>query len=126
MKTRFLLVITCLCLSIFGNGLATSYGDNPPNQTAIVLIGQLDNNQGPNDVEAYTDQVNVYVVFHRSFGVVNITLYNESWVSIYSNVVDTAIQQTVIIPISGTPSGIYSVLLENGLGFSEGDFSKTN
>lgn len=119
-------MLTCLCLSISGIVFANPYRDDPPNQTPIVLNGRLDYNQGPNDVEAYTDQVNFYVVFHRCFGIVSITLFNELGVSVYSDVVDTAIQQTVVIPISGNPSGTYSVLLESGLGFSEGDFSKTN
>lgn len=115
-------------LILFVNANANSFIQKsiPEGYEQIRLHGQLELGHGPNDVEAYTDQVNIYVVFHRSFGVVNITLFNELGVSVYSDVVDTTIQQTVIIPISGKPSGTYSVLLESDLGYSEGDFSKTN
>lgn len=120
-KTLFLFVF-CL-VGISGMCITT---DPPTGLQEIHLNGKLDLNHGLNDIETYTDQVNVYVVFHRGFGVVSITLFNELGVSVYSDVVDTAIQQTVVIPISGKPSGIYSVLLESALGYSEGDFSKTN
>lgn len=120
-KTLFLLVF-CL-VGISGMCVTT---DPPTGLQEIHLNGKLDNNHGTSDIEAYIDQVNVYVVFHRCFGVVNITLYNESWVSIYSDAVDTAIQQTVIIPISGTPQGTYTLVLENAFGYSEGDYDKTN
>lgn len=85
-------------LILFVNANANSFIQKsiPEGYEQIHLHGQLELGHGPNDVEAYTDQVNIYVV-------------------------DTTIQQTVIIPISGKPSGTYSVLLESDLGYSEGE-----
>ena len=97
---------------------------NPHGYEEIILIGQLDITHGPDDIEAYTDQNNVYVLFHRDFGYVSITLYAESGAMVYSDVVNTGVQQTVIIPITGVPNGIYTLVLENAFGNSEGDFSK--
>ena len=124
MRKRYLAILICVCLSVLGSSFATPFYDDPPNQTPIVLRGTLDYNQGPSDIETYTDQMNVYVIFHRSFGLVNITLYNEFWMSIYSDVVNTSVQQTVVIPITGTSDGVYTLVLENANGYAEGDYVK--
>lgn len=124
-------IVTCFILAfslckadvVKFNGINCE-NDIPDGNEIIELIGMLDYSQGPNDVEAYTDQMNVYVVFHRSFGLVNITLYNEFWVSIYSDVVNTSVQQTIVIPITGTSEGVYTLVLENANGYAEGDYVK--
>lgn len=98
--------------------------DNPPDYLPLELVGQLDYNTGHDDIEAYVDGNNVYVYFHRDFGYVSISLYNETGLMVYSNVVNTSVQQTVIIPISGTSDGTYTLMLENAFGILEGDFNK--
>ena len=45
-------------------------------------------------------------------------------VSIYTDVVNTSVQQTVIIPITGAPNGTYTLVLENTTGYAEGEFNK--
>lgn len=41
-------------------------------------------------------------------------------------VVNTAVQQQVIIPITGFIDGVYSVVLESVTGYADGDFEKNN
>lgn len=131
--SRKIALVICFVLSLFFCNANTfnlelnsvfNEHDIPDGNELIELNGLLDNNQGPKDVEAYTDQMNVYVVFHRSFGLVNITLYNEFWMSLYSDVVNTSVQQTVVIPITGTSEGVYTLVLENANGYAEGDYVK--
>lgn len=119
-------IVFTFLLMLFVNATASSFIQKsiPEGYEQIPLHGQLELGQGSNDIEAYTDQMNVYVIFHRSFGLVNITLYNEFWMSIYSDVVNTSVQQTVVIPITGTSEGVYTLVLENANGYAEGDYVK--
>ena len=54
----------------------------------------------------------------------NILIYNAMGGLIYNNVMDTSMQQTMIIPVSGTFSGTYSVVVNNANGYAEGDFER--
>ena len=81
-------------------------------------------NAGPNSIEAYVYQNSVYVYFHQNFGNVQITLYDPNAVIIYNDVVNTAVQQIVIIPITSQAEGIYTIVLENPSGYADGDFEK--
>lgn len=119
-------IIVFLFTITISNGIksANPSDDTPPNYNPIELKGKLDVNAGPSDIDAYADANTVYVVFHCNFGYVNITLYNELGLSVYSDVVDTSVQQTVIIPITGAPSGDYILVLENANGYAEGEFNK--
>ena len=64
--------------------------------------------------------------FNQSFGNVGISVYNEAGNLVYGGMVDTSVQQTVIIPIMGSSSGIFSVALDNAFGCAEGDFERGN
>ena len=123
-----LLFLSAIFFFLFSNSTgsksANPYDDDPPSYNIIELTGKLDSSAGINDIEAYFDGNSVYVIFHRDFGYVSITLYAESGAMVYSDVVNTGVQQTVIIPITGVPNGIYTLVLENAFGNSEGDFSK--
>ena len=123
MKKRVLaLVIACICMSAVGGNFKSQHRDIPPDLTPIELRGLLDLNQGPNDIEAYKDQFAVYVYFHRSFGSVNISLFNETGGWVYSTVVNTNVQQTVVIPMTTFPDGVYLVEVSNNNCHIEGDF----
>ena len=125
MKKRILtLFIACLCLVTLKNSFATSHHDTPPDQTPIELRGTLDLGHGPNSVEAYTDGNSVYVCFHQNFGNVSISLYNAWGMMVYSNVVNTAVQQTVVIPITSNLGGTYTLVLDSANGYAEGDFER--
>jgi hypothetical protein len=98
--------------------------NNIPNGAdEIELIGKLDFNAGPDDIEAGATDNAVYIQFNRSFGNVNITLYNATGNIIYNCVVDTSMQQLVVIPITSMVSGTYTVVLSNANGIVEGDFN---
>ena len=128
MKSKIVILICSLFLASFcyaNMQYEVSHSKSIPHgNEEIVLIGQLDITHRPDDIEAYTDQNNVYVLFHRDFGYVSITLYAESGATVYSDVVNTDVQQIVIIPFTGVPDGIYTLGLENAFGNSEGGFNK--
>lgn len=82
----------------------------------------MDGSAGPNAIEAGASDNAVYIHFNQSFGNVSITICNESGLTVYSTVLNTAVQQTIIIPITAANSGIYTVLVENATGYVEGEF----
>lgn len=96
----------------------------PPTAERIRLQGKLDLNAGPNDIEAGATEQAVYLYFNRGFGNVSISLYSASGLLIYNGVVDTSTQQMVVIPITSTESGTYTVVLDNANGYAEGDFER--
>ena len=119
MKARTFILL-CLCALTLA---ATSEPSDPPTTAEqIELRGKLDTNASFDDVEAYVDGHYVYVIFHRDFGYVSVTLYNPTGLTIYNNVVNTAVQQQVVIPVSGFSEGTYTLVLENVTGYADGDF----
>lgn len=98
--------------------------DDPPMSHKIDLHGLLDYGVGPNSVEAYYGNNCVIVYFHQNFGYVNITLISETGSVVYNNTVNTAVQQTFYIPLSGTSSGNYTLILDNANGYAEGEFAR--
>ena len=78
----------------------------------------------PNAIEAGASDNAVYIGFNQSFGNVNISIYNALGGLVYSTVVNTDVQQTIIIPFSNVLSGTYTVELSNANGYVEGDFDK--
>ncbi|MBR3711178.1 MAG: DUF3244 domain-containing protein [Bacteroidales bacterium] len=123
MKTTVPLLFCLFALCI----TATSDPTDPPTGSEqIYLQGRLAYNAGPNDIEAYVDGNYVYVSFHRDFGAVSVTLYDPYGLSIYSDVVNTAIQQLVVIPINALNEGIYTIVLENANGYADGEFETHN
>jgi len=119
-----LLSLFLVCLFSIGIIEAIETSTDPPaGSSVIVLYGELDYNAGPNSVEAYYNSNMVVVCFHQNFGCVNIILIGEGN-TIYNGNVNTAVQQTVYIPIAGAPSGSYTLILSNVTGMAEGDFEK--
>lgn len=98
--------------------------DRPPNYTDIELNGSFVYNHGPNAVEAYADGDFVYICFNQNFGYVNIIIMTELGVTIYDNTINTAVQSTCIIPISGFNTGTYTLILNDANDYAEGDFIK--
>lgn len=97
---------------------------DPPDNTPIVLFGLLDYGVGSNSVEAYYGNNCVTVYFHQNFGYVNITIMSETGSVVYNDTVNTAVQQTFYIPLSGTSSGNYTLILDNANGYAEGEFAR--
>lgn len=99
--------------------------DNVPTGYEIIeLIGDLLYGTNPNAIDAGANRNSVYLHFNQSFGNVNIKIYNATGSLCYSGVVDTTVQQTVIIPISGNNDGTYAVVLDNANGYAEGEFNR--
>lgn len=135
MKTRTLtFVIACLCMFCLHTGSVKASimvtkpeyhfkSDNlPAGYTKIDIQGKLNYNTGPNDIEAGVNDYSVYIHFNKGFGLVGISIYNESGNLVYHCVLDTATQRTIIIPMTNTASGNYYVMFDNATGSAEGDF----
>lgn len=99
--------------------------DNVPSgYEEICLQGKLSYCTGPNDVVAGANKNEVYLHFNQNCGNVSISIYNAEGNLVYNSVVDTSMQRTFIIPITGSSNGIFSVVLDNSAGFAEGDFDR--
>ena len=99
--------------------------DNPPTGFEVIeLHGKLDCNAGPNAIIAGASDNAVYLHFNQSFGYVNIGIYNAAGLLVYSTVVNTNVQPTVIIPFENVNTGIYTVVLDNANGYADGDFER--
>lgn len=96
--------------------------DLPHGYEELELHGNLMLSVGPNAIIAGVGEDAVYIQFNQSFGFVAISLYNESGVMIYYNVVNTSVQQVVVIPINNANSGSYTLELNNAVGYAEGSF----
>ena len=96
----------------------------PAGYSSIDLHGKLDCNSGPNAVVAGASDNAVYIGFNEDFGNVSISIYNEAGLVVYSTVVNTSVQQVVIIPFFSAASGTYTVELSSANGYADGDFNK--
>lgn len=99
--------------------------DNVPTGYEVIdLRGSLMMGVNPNAINAGANDNNVYIGFNQSFGNVNISIYNGMGCLVYSTVVNTDVQQVIIIPFSGVASGSYIVELNSANGYAEGEFDK--
>lgn len=98
--------------------------DVPHGYEEIELRGSLVFSPGSNPIEAGVNDNSVYIQFNQNFGNVNVTVYNPDGLTIYSGVVNTAVQQLLVIPLSFSTEGTYTVYLENATGYADGDFEK--
>ena len=96
----------------------------PTGYEIILLKGDLDASAGPNAVVAGANENSVYIHFNQSFGNVNISIYNDMGGLVNSIVVNTNVQQVVIIPFTSAASGTYTVELNNDNGYADGDFNR--
>ena len=96
----------------------------PHGYDKIELRGDLATSVGPNAIEAGANDNAVYIGFNQSFGNVNVSIYNAMGGLVYSTVVNTDVQRTIIIPFANVLSGTYTVEVSNANGYVEGDFNK--
>lgn len=94
----------------------------PAGANEIRLKGKLNCNTAPDDIEAGATDNAVYLYFNQNFGNVSISLYSPMGILVYNCVVDSSMQQLVVIPIASSVSGTYTVVLDNANGLVEGDF----
>lgn len=102
----------------------TQYGNMPNEFDKIDLMGSLMLGIGPNAIEAGASDDAVYIGFNQSFGNVNIAIYNSNGQQVYSTVVDTSVQQVIIIPFTTAAADTYTVELNHANAYAEGDFEK--
>ena len=98
--------------------------DPPQGYKEIDLQGTLMYGINPNAIVAGASDDAVYIGFNQSFGNVNISIYNGMGGLAYNTVVNTDVQQVIIIPFSGVASGTYIVELNSANGYAEGEFGK--
>ena len=99
----------------------------PTGYEKIELQGSLMMGPNPNAITAGYSRNAVCVHFSQSFGSVSVALHNEDGVLVYSTVVNTDVQQTLIIPIANNSgNGGYYITLDNANGYAEGDFSRND
>lgn len=99
--------------------------DNVPTGYEIIeLHGDLMLSIDPNAITAGANHNSIYLHFNQSIGNVNIKIFNTAGNLCYNSLIDTSMQQTVIIPIAGSDNGSYTVMLENAVGYAEGDFER--
>lgn len=94
----------------------------PPGYEKINLLGDLLYNIGPNAIVAGASDDAVYIAFNQTFGNVSISIFNSLGGLIYSTVVNTDIQQEIIIPLPTTSAGTYTVELNAFDGYADGEF----
>ncbi len=134
MKKR-LLFLLCICL--LGVSVLETQAFNleplfieensdelPPDYDVIELKGSLVLNVGHIAVEAGFNETSVYIQFNQNLGNVTVTVYNPGGSTIYSGVVNTAVQQLLVIPMTFSTEGTYTVVIENATGYADGDFEK--
>ena len=92
----------------------------------VDLKGKLDPGPGirsGGDVITAEVQDNVIMaLFHKDVGNLLVTLTNGMGDTVYEATVNTSVQQQAFIPLSGLPSGIYTITFSNNFGSMYGDF----
>ena len=125
MKLKFFtLVLLGFVSLITTKAMSIEKTDVPPNSTEIILRGDMELGSSANSVEAYYNSNMVVVCFHQNFGYVSILLLGEAGNIVYDQIINTAVQPNVYIPITGIPDGYYTLILDGVNGNVEGDFEK--
>lgn len=96
----------------------------PPSYDLIELQGSLMYGSGTTAVEAGFNETSVYIQFNQNLGYVSITIINPYGLTIYTGVVNTAVQQVVVIPVSLSAEGLYTIYLDNASEYAEGEFEQ--
>lgn len=130
-KTLFFTILCVMVLSTWNAQAITTTTHStcelnliPNGYDEIILRGDMMFGIGPNSIEAGASDDAVYIQFNQNFGNVNIAIYNSNGQQVYSTVVDTSIQQVVIIPFTTAAADTYNVELSHADGYAEGDFEK--
>lgn len=102
--------------------------DNVPTGFEVIeLQGSLMYGVSPDAIVAGASRNAVYIHFNQSFGNVNISIYNADGNLCYNGVVNTSVQQTVIIPITSNNDGQCYIVLNNANGDEYyGEFTVTD
>ena len=132
---KFLPTLLCYCLFGFvvsetqafnhePNSISETTDELPPSYDVIKLQGSLVFSPGSNPIEAGVNDNSIYIQFNQNFGNVTVTVYNPYGLTIYTGVVNTAVQQVVVIPVSLSAEGLYTIYLDNASEYAEGEFEQ--
>lgn len=121
-----LFTIASISQNVYAFDQKRSYGIQqealPEGYDIIDLYGDLMYSCNPGTIEAGIGENDIYIHFNQNLETVSIYLYNDSGVLLYHNLVNTAYQQTVIIPINSAYQGSYYLEINNATGYAGGDF----
>lgn len=118
------LIIVGFCLLSFGAGelqantpettsIVQKNNDVPHGYEQIELQGSLMLSVGPTSIDAGVNDNSIFIQFNQNLGNVIVTIYNPSGSTVYSGMVNTAVQQLLVIPVTFSSEGIYTIVLEN-------------
>lgn len=113
--------------SALSSGITAYNGSEEITETdPIILEGELETGSGlRSGVDPVTCELQGNIIkstFHKNVGNLLVTLTNYTGETVYETIVDTSVQPQVIIPLSGLPSGIFTITFSNGSGYLYGDF----
>jgi Protein of unknown function (DUF3244). len=98
---------------------------NGRTDSEILLKGEFDTGGIRSGGDAVTAEVQgnvIMALFHKDVGNLLVTLTNGVGDTVYEAVINTSVQQQAFIPLSGLPSGIYTITFSNNFGSMYGDF----
>ncbi|SEA46677.1 protein of unknown function [Porphyromonadaceae bacterium KH3R12] len=78
--------------------------------------------KGGNDVTAEVQGNVIVVQFHKDVGNLLVLLNNSMCDTVFQMTVNTSEQTQVYIPLSGLPSGMYTITFSNNFGTLNGNF----
>lgn len=128
MKFKFFLLMMVLSIVpvtryVYASGIMDLFYKEemvlPDGLDRIDLYGDLMRGLSPDAIEAGVGNDAVYIQFNQDFGHVIVSLYNDNGGLVYNSVINTSVQQLVIIPINNNNTSYY-LELNNASGYAEG------
>ena len=139
MKQKLLTIITCLLLTVFTAKLCQAVDNTSQTYSIIMssdkieltegeidlggdLMGKLDRFT-PDPIEITTTSGGISIQFNANLGDVTVGITNAFGATVYSTIINSAVQTTLFIPTQNFPSGTYSITISNSNGSASGDFN---
>jgi len=120
---RFLIFSCLICLGIYSLTHASFKNHNPSILLEGKLIGSGPMRNSTPPVEAYQNATDVLLVFNSNLGRLNIEVLDEVGDTVFKTTVNATTGSTLTIDTSSWESGVYTLLITDGLGgFLEGVF----
>lgn len=131
MRKHFVLNMLTICFILFFAQSATIVTNSEINGITetdpINLRGALrtgDLRSGGDIISAEIQSGIIIALFHKDVGSLLVTITDGVSNTIYKATINTSVQQQVLIPLSGLPSGIYTITFNNERGEMWGKFDK--
>lgn len=129
MKKHFVLLMILAGIILFLTEATTAFpkgeGRTITETDPIDLTGEFKTGGLRSGGDAITAEVQgstIVATFHKDLGNVFVTLTDIMGDQVYVAVVNTSIQSQAFVPLSGLPSGIYTITFSNDLGAMYGNF----